>query len=455
MITLNNHTINAQYGEPINWAAQFTPANATQGLGCMGDDGIISIGVLPDGLTGSDGGITGTPTVFGQYQTTLEIIGTDELCENQVVYFQTTVYINIEAPVFYWSKNPIYVSVPVTGNYNKLTYTLLAETHFLSGNFEELMIGEAFVKNGQLSMFLHDELDSLLESEKIAVGTTAPVLSFKLDQLVRRFYLHLTGTASDGQALDLVTPLSVVVLGGLLEIDYFIQRDSFWLEYFEKNIWLQFRARPKKTSLQSPEYVFAFCANSSVVFTYYLADGSTVSFSWICEPLRLHAIPVMQAAPANTVKITAQMQRNAALYGEPLVWLIDPQPQAHERFILFRNSYGMLETLRCTGQLSEQYKRASVTKSERFIYPNQNIEYSREFAWKSQSSSRECSLSTGWIGLEYRQYLALQLMETAEAYFFEPVSQALIPIELTAKNLDAYQDDEYLFALSLEFNYLI
>lgn len=455
MITLLNPVINIEYGQSINWAAQFSPANATQGLGCMGDDGIISIGALPDGLTGSNGGIAGTPTVFGQYQTTLEIIGTDEMCENQVRYFQTTVYINVEAPAFYWSKNPIYITLPIAGNYNKLTYTLLAETHFLSGNFEELMVGEAFVKNGHLSMFLHDELDSLLESEKIAVGTTAPVLSFKLDQLVRRFYLRITGTSSDGQDLDFETPLSVVALGGLLEIDYFRNRDSFWQEYFEKNIWLQFRSRPKVTSLQSPEYAFAFCANSSVVFTYYLADGSTVSYSWICEPLRLHAIPIMQAAPANTVRITAQMQRAATAYGEPLVWLIDQQPQEQERFILFRNSYGVLETLRCTGQLSEQYKRASVTKSERFIYPNQNIEYSREFVWKSQSPSRESSLSTGWISLEYRQYLAQQLMETAEAYFFEPVSQALIPIELTAKNLDAFQDNEFLVSLSLEFNYLI
>ncbi|SFD05361.1 hypothetical protein SAMN05421780_1472, partial [Flexibacter flexilis DSM 6793] len=237
--------------------------------------------------------------------------------------------------------------------------------------------------------------------------------------------------------------------------DYYRNRDSFWPEYLEKNIWLQFRGHAKTTSLQSPEYLFALCAGSSVVFTYYLADGSTVSYSWICDPLRLHAMPIMENAPTNTVRIMAQMQRAATVYGEPLIWLIDQQPQQQERYVMFRNQYGIMETVRCTGELSEEYERATTVLSTRYVKHNEHLSIAPSFVWKSAESQRKDILSTGWITVAYRQYLAEQLTGSTEAYLYEAESGALIPINITSKKLESFQDNEFMAALSLEFNYLI
>lgn len=457
MIELLNPEIQIAFGDALDYNPQFSPANALQGLGCVGDDGWISYGTLPDGLTADNGRITGTPTAFGHFQFTLEIIGTDDMCENQVPYFQATIHLYIREPNIFWSKNPIPIGFSDDGQlYTRAEYRLFVETHFFSNSYKEVFYGEtALYDVATDTVYIQEELDALLEAEKLQQGL-GPVGSFKQDTIIRFCYVAITQYTAAGASITFQTDKFITMLGGLRGLDYYRNRDSFWPEYLEKNIWLQFRGHAKTTSLQSPEYLFALCAGSSVVFTYYLGDGSTVSYSWICDPLRLHARSVMENAPANTVRIMAQMQRAASPYGEPLIWLIDQQPQQQERFVMFRNQYGIMETVRCTGELSEEEERAATVLATRYVKHNEHISISPQFVWKSSSEgTTKGNLSTGWISIAYRKYLAEQLTGCTEAYLYDAESGALIPINITSKKLESYQDNEFMAALSLEFNYLI
>ncbi|SFD04520.1 hypothetical protein SAMN05421780_1382, partial [Flexibacter flexilis DSM 6793] len=142
MITLLNPEIQIAFGDEIDYSPQFSPANALQGLGCVGDDGWISYGTLPDGLTADNGRITGTPTAFGYFQFTLEVIGTDDMCENQVPYFQETIHLYIREPNIFWSKNPIPIGFSDDGQlYTRAEYRLFVETHFLSNSYKEVFYG--------------------------------------------------------------------------------------------------------------------------------------------------------------------------------------------------------------------------------------------------------------------------------------------------------------------------
>ena len=447
---LTNPSLSLIFGQPIAaYSPTFDAPHPLQGLGCSGDDGTIHYLGLPAGLTFNpiDGEITGTPQEFGLFNVTMELVGTDELCEYPMVYHSFVLSLSIARLGFVFSKNFITDSFLVPSN-GKLLCTLWVETAFLQNDFQAL---GTFEHNGDSTgaalLLVQNELDALLESEKLKAGVGP--LALWQQVIIRQFKLSVLALASDGSQVDSYeTPPRFVLLGGLSTLDYH-HETAFLDNLIALGGWLQY-AEPKTISPLQPEYLFALCAKNSVlVLTYHQSDGSSSQhikggFKYLC-------VPILEQANAQTVRITAQMRRNGVLYGTARNYLIDRIEQPHERFVLFRNTKGTMETVRCTGELSSEVEAAEKVVSERMMRPAMHLSMSQDFVWKTGTAKHKHSLATGWLSVDYRQYLAGELMETNEVYMFDASHQELIPVLLQSKKMDSFQDNEYRFGLVLEY----
>jgi hypothetical protein len=454
MILTNPNITGLSFGQMMTpYVPVFDPSNALQGLGCGGDDGTVGYIGLPAGLSFDpvNGEITGAPLLFGTFTATLEVVGTDEACENPVIYYSTTITFTIARPAFKLSKNWIAeaTTVPTGG---KLICTLLVEPTFMNTNFYALASFENYgTDNPLVYLTINNELDALLEAEKLKANNG--VLQNVQDVILRQYKLNVVTKDSEGDTIGETTYGPGIVLLGWQNYESHQLQPQILDNIVLLGGWLAFSEPPIITiSPTQPEYLFVLLGGgiNEAVVTY---DNDGTPDVHVQSGFGLRCINIGQYITPDTNTITVRMRRNGVFYGSTRTYVIDREHKERERFLMFRNNFGAIETIRCTGILSEEFEQGETTISERILRPDSHLTQGRLFAWKTSDTRRKRQLATGFVSKKYRKYLAEQLMQTNEVYEYDADNQRLIPVILANKKLESYQDREHLFGMIIDYYY--
>jgi hypothetical protein len=217
---------------------------------------------------------------------------------------------------------------------------------------------------------------------------------------------------------------------------------------------------PKPIVAGQPEWLFFLCplalvdSQLQVRRTYFINDATApvVEVEYLSRPgigwaQRLLAIPI-STSRAGVAGQSVRLETTSGLIvsQEARYTFVPASPRT--RYLLFTNSLGGVDTLRCEGRLEVTLEAtaSAVERPSRYLPPAP--------AADSQVSdlvaSRKLLLRTGWLApadLEWLQELGL----TREAW--HQVGEQLRPLDLPKRSIATYSDEPSLRGLVLDFDY--
>lgn len=147
--------------------------------------------------------------------------------------------------------------------------------------------------------------------------------------------------------------------------------------------------------------------------------------------------------PAQVVSYTIGIYEGATLVSELFTFTVDQNTHYKSRVLIFKNSLGAYDTLRCTGmmQISDSIAREEVEVIDNRVY---------RFKLNRTENVPRFRLSTGYLpGYAYRLWLT-ELLMSREVYWLTDEGY-LVPIVLTGSDFDRYADKQFLYPVQLEF----
>ncbi|MCA8831976.1 hypothetical protein [Hymenobacter pini] len=290
----------------------------------------------------------------------------------------TEVAVTITPYRFYFSQNPILLSVDAGDDYRadpttkpNLSFVceVLIEPVYMSGEF--VRVGEAIEqpadRNGRTDFEVQVLLDAYLQEHLPALNQTVIT---RADSLFKRFYLRWwerSGTPVEDGA-QTVQQQNYVLLGGL---DYYEFAARTWFSTYQAAIkpFLTWQPNNRKVYNDQPEYLY-FMADSfaltsfSVRVNVVCSDGSKESFEAytyqsprryevFCLPVGYVGLGLDQYESATRRVLSWSVQvlnPNGVPISEQRTYLLNYKYAAEKRYFLYTNSLGGLDTLPCTGE---------------------------------------------------------------------------------------------------------
>ena len=156
---------------------------------------------------------------------------------------------------------------------------------------------------------------------------------------------------------------------------------------------------------------------------------------------------IKQSFSKTIVEYDIWIENNAALLiSETRHFQVDEYEYAQKRIYFFRNSLGVMETIRFTGISSTSNKYDRITAD--IVTP---IEFYTKFRSKKQVSVKNSDLvksNSGWISKETVDYLQ-ELLLSNEVYELE--GTALMPIVITSTDFFRSKDDTKLYNVLIDY----
>jgi hypothetical protein len=348
---------------------------------------------------------------------------------------------------------------------------LWAESAHGAGDFAPVLtLRKRASAQGRVSFRLDTLLLPLLSA---FVPPVAPVSTLLCTASLINYYVRTLLTPLDPTQLPVpaVSELRTALRGGL---------PAEWqgIDYFSMRLGAAFPAPPflswqptgpggyaagqaKRVTYQQPEWLFWLCpltqtnAQLRVRRAYSMTPTGTpaVDYELLTAPAaggwaqRLLAIPLLPTRPGFTyLSVRVETLSGTVLSQEAVYQFIDASPRT--RYLLFTNSLGGLDTLRCEGRL-EVTLEAAAAATER---PRQlgDASPAADQQPSELAASRKLKLATSWLSPAELDWLQ-ELVLTREAW--HQVGPQLRPLDWPKRSLATYSDEPTLRGLLLECDY--
>jgi hypothetical protein len=287
------------------------------------------------------------------------------------------------------------------------------------------------------------------------------------------YFVRTTVTPLDTAKLPVlaISPLRTALRGGLPAewqvTDYF----AFRLSAFPAPAFLSWQptgagayaaGQAKPVVSSQPEWLFFPCelglasAQLQIRRAYFLTEGgpATEDMEELTQPTggwaqRLLAIPLEPSRRGfNYMSVRVETQAGVPVSQEARYRFVQPSPRT--RYLLFTNSLGGIDTLRCSDKARlEVTLEAATTAVERPLRLGDRTPAANQQV-SDLTASRKLKLATGWLTpaeLTWLQDLVLA------RELWQHVDAQLRPLDWPKRSLAAYSDEPGLRGLLLELDY--
>lgn len=323
---------------------------------------------------------------------------------------------------------------------------------------------------GRVSFRLDTLLWPLLSAFVPAVAATTTRLC---TTNLLNYYLRTTTTPLDTTVapVQAVSPVRTALRGALPAEwqgrDYFAYRlsSAFALPPFVSwqptGAGTQAAGQPKLITAAQPEWLFFLCPLARTdaqlrvrrAYSMTLAGVPVVDYEPLARPSargwaqRLLAIPLAAARPGFPyIKVQVETTSGVALSQEAVYQVVEASPRS--RYLLFTNSLGTTDTLRCEGRL-EATLDATAEKVERPALGS-DVAITADRQVSDLAASRKLKLGTGWLSPAELAWVQ-ELVLSREVW--QQGAGQLRPLDWSKRTLATYADAPTLRGLLLEFDY--
>lgn len=301
-------------------------------------------------------------------------------------------------------------------------------------------------------------IKNLLPSTSIFVGTQTDIgfINYRLR------WAEQYGDPPQTRKL-FVNKTFVALKGG---ISWLNRTENWWNIHSGNNKWLTLQPYEKRIGYDQPEFLYWIGKNIATVnfavrVDYVLADGTTNGFILIdgfdVEYGKIYYFPTnwrrlgLFSTSANPlVSYEFYMQdKNSTFVTQKMKYVIDPMYLDYERYYMFGNSWGGVDTLRGTGKVvsTAKYKWQEASNYEDINQASGNLTQLLQYDKKEQLYFKG---SIGHKDKEYITYLK-EILISEEVRIADTVNGEYIPILVTSNSIDLYKDDDDLYFLNWEY----
>lgn len=321
-------------------------------------------------------------------------------------------------------------------------------------------------KLGKLSFRL-DTLLSPLLSAFVPPVTTA-LATQRCTTNLANYYVRTTLSVPDRPPVVATSPLRTALRGGLPAewqgTDYFRLRELRFalppcLSWQPSGPGTYAAQAPKLVTRTQPEWLFWLShvdapalrvartydnGPDTATYTDYEALTARPARGWLRQLL---AIPLAPAR-AGYQRLRVQVESGEGLALSQPAWYTFVEETPRTRYLLFTNSLGTTDTLRCEGRL-EGTLEATTDKTERLARPG-DATPAAEVRVSDVAAGRKLKLTTAWLNAAELAWVQ-ELVLSRELWL--ATSGQLRPLDWPKRSLAVYSDEPGLRKLALEFDY--
>lgn len=248
------------------------------------------------------------------------------------------------------------------------------------------------------------------------------------------------------------------------DLDFYDSEDSNYFDYSaNQKHFLTWCPDGKIISVNQPEKLFFIFPIEDVTAqlmcktTYQGMDSikTIEEFSGIKSNVYEFVIsPYLIIDNLNSEKFEIWLQdANGDLVSEIRTFYIDKKTYLNERYFFFKNSFGVTETLRCTGI---QSKNVEINRTAGNVVNDITGNNAREIKNFDNVEKQKLKSNTGWTSLlsknpkNFKNYLRDFLLSTDIS---EIKNDILFPVNIISKKAFIHKDKEYLYDLTFEYYY--
>ena len=362
-------------------------------------------------------------------------------------------------------------AIATPDNY-RLLWDLMLETTYLSGSYEKVAEGEAFIDaDSEISV----DLQEILNAEVRSSLADPPIPSYDNSTVLiadnlRRYYIRYReeydGITGHSWTYD---STRYVVNGGISQ-SLFTQGD--WLDGRSATTSiLSWRPDYRKVSSAQKEYLAWYNytgadANIAVEYQGTFADGTTTALSYKYETPNVSEkagetllIPVgyEQLGESDSTVVSYSVRvidkdqpydPETPTYLSPLrSFQIDRHYREAERFLMYLNGFGCPETVRCTGFFTNDNQVERV-QAERILSPGYTST-TRQVFQATKSWSNLFTYRTGYIPRLELDSLQEMFVEN-EVY--EIYEEAYVPLYITTDSMPVTETRRQLHSMTFQAN---
>lgn len=350
-------------------------------------------------------------------------------------------------------------------------YRILMEVYEKGTEFDQsLLLGTDGVEpdsEGYALFDMHELCKVLIKSVFEWPETSSKLFHERSEAVARVFFRYCEIYNGEGKLFESTFYNHTVILPGgssWRDKNYYLKNG---IGYFNDDSNLQrfltWQPLVKKTGKTSSEKLFFFFTDESkivdlkVKILYF--DGSDETFIAIesLEPAQysiyeLHTsyemlgIEAKESAAGKTAKKYELWLEDSLenTLSETRTFEIDQQEYLNERQFVFKNSFGMYDTLRCTG-ITEKYNEYERTLLECEHDIDQMNKEKKFFAEYHETFTS----NVGFITKEWKKYLEEFIL--SDEVFEVTEGNQILPVLITTKKVFQYKDDITLYDLEFEY----
>ena len=364
-------------------------------------------------------------------------------------------------------QQPLWFPVANTPLGAQVLLELYAESQHGAEDFALVM---SLRKYADLQGRLDFRLDTLLLPLLAAVvppvaGTLA---SRRSTRNLANYYVRTSLSVGGRPPVVKLSPLRMALRGGLpaewQDTNYFQLREAAFplppaLSWQPTGPGMYAQAQPKAVTRQQPEWLFWLshvdAPDLRVARAYDMGPGTVPIVDYEALPAppargwlrQLLAIPLAPARPGFT-RLMVQVQDGAGVPLSLPAWYEFVAETPRTRYLVFTNSLGGTDTLRCDGRLDVALE-ASTDKAERPAVQG-TAAPAADRQLSDLTASRKLKLATGWLTPAELAW-AQELVLSRELWL--ATAGQLRPLDWSKRTLATYSDEPGLRGLLLEFDY--
>lgn len=241
------------------------------------------------------------------------------------------------------------------------------------------------------------------------------------------------------------------ILGGLSQLklsEFAIENISFYTHLISKNPFLTWQPLIKVTGLRTPERMYFYNSASrtiSLKSRKWFTDGTNATvtlYTLACNT----GIVEIDCSYGNffmgTVKLDQYdiwLESEGSVISEVRSFVPDYRYYRNEEHIVFRNSLGGYDTLRCTGRRTDlpEFDRETFEDENKLMQALQNLQ------------TNNFEINTGSLDADAAAWMD-ELFLSREVFWI--TNERLIPILITGKKKNKTTDDQLRFSFDIEFS---
>lgn len=289
---------------------------------------------------------------------------------------------------------------------------------------------------------------------------------FLREKTIKQIALRYAETYDNSIYKMFKSPTHYVKAGGInkRDLDFYDSEDSNYFDYSaNQKHFLTWCPDNKIISINQPEKLFfIFCVHSGLTKLMCKSSHNGIDILQTIEEFTAeqHCVyefvisPYLILSNYESEKFEIWLQdADDERISEIRTYYLDHKTYLNERFFFFKNSFGVTETLRCTGIKS---KNVEINRSAGNVVNDITGNNAREIKVFDNVEKQKLKTNTGWSSLlsknpkDFKNYLRDFLLSTDIS---EKKGDILFPVNIISKKAFIHKDKEYLYDLSFEYYY--